>query len=64
MPNANSCIRLMATILEVISEGWITGRLYLKEPMKKLEEWRSENMIVKCSKKIFKRPAPLSSAGL
>jgi len=42
-PDNNSCIRLMGTVLQVISEGWITGRIYLNEPMKKIEEWRSDN---------------------
>jgi len=54
-PDNNSCIRLMGTVLQVISEGWITGRIYLKEPMKKIEEWRSDNMVAKSIENLFSK---------
>ena len=37
-PDEKSCIRLLGTILQGYSEDWISGKLYLSEPMERIRE--------------------------
>ena len=37
-PDEKSCLRLFGAILQVYSEDWISGKLYLSEPMERIRE--------------------------
>ena len=37
-PDEKSCLRLFGAILQGFSEDWISGKLYLSEPMEKITE--------------------------
>lgn len=37
-PNEQSCLRLFGAILQGYSEDWISGKLYLSEPLQKIKE--------------------------
>jgi len=37
-PDEKSCLRLFGAILQGYSEDWISGKLYLSEPMEKFKE--------------------------
>jgi hypothetical protein len=37
-PDEKSCFRLFGAILQGYSEDWISGKLYLSEPMERIKE--------------------------
>ena len=38
IPNDKSCLRLFGAILQGYSEDWISGKLYLSEPLERIRE--------------------------
>ena len=46
-PDESSCLRLLGSILQGYSEDWISNRIYLAQPLVKIQENRSDKMTVK-----------------
>ena len=45
-PNENSCIRLIGSILQGYSDDWISGKIYLNEPISRITEQRKKTATV------------------